>query len=82
MQLVARPEPDVLHDPSYGLIRCGRQTQRGGEFSTFQYVHAYGMKAARRFRAMMRERFGAFQRVGPIMRNVPPAFVLRYRQPK
>lgn len=50
-----------------------------GDFRTFQYVHAYGMRAARRFRAAMLERFESFERVGPIVRNVPPAFVLRYR---
>jgi phospholipid N-methyltransferase len=26
----------------------------------------------------MQERFGGFERLGPVMRNVPPAFVLRY----
>ncbi len=50
-----------------------------GDFRTFQYVHAYGMRAARRFRARMLERFEHFERIGPIVRNVPPAFVLRYR---
>ena len=49
-----------------------------GDFRTFQYVHAYGMRAARRFRARMLERFEHFERIGPIVRNVPPAFVLRY----
>ena len=49
-----------------------------GDFRTFQYVHAYGMRAARRFRAMMQERFEGFERIGPVVRNVPPAFVLRY----
>lgn len=49
-----------------------------GDFRTFQYVHAYGLRAARRFRAMMQERFSGFERIGPIVRNVPPAFVLRY----
>jgi phosphatidylethanolamine/phosphatidyl-N-methylethanolamine N-methyltransferase len=49
-----------------------------GDFRTFQYVHAYGLRAARRFRAMMQERFDGFERIGPTMRNVPPAFVLRY----
>lgn len=48
------------------------------DFRTFQYVHAYGMKSARRFRSRMSERFKAFERIGPIVRNVPPAFVLRY----
>ncbi len=49
------------------------------DFRTFQYAHAYGMKSARRFRGLMTERFQNFERIGPIMRNVPPAFVLRYR---
>ena len=49
------------------------------DFRTFQYAHAYGMKSARRFRARMSERFEDFERIGPIVRNVPPAFVLRYR---
>ena len=49
-----------------------------GDFRTFQYVHAYGMRAARRFRARMQERFTGFERIGPIVRNVPPAFVLRF----
>ncbi|HEB54641.1 MAG TPA: phospholipid methyltransferase [bacterium] len=49
------------------------------DFRTFQYAHAYGLKAARRFRALMNERFAHFERIGPIVRNVPPAFVLRYR---
>jgi phosphatidylethanolamine/phosphatidyl-N-methylethanolamine N-methyltransferase len=49
------------------------------DFRTFQYAHAYGMKAARRFRALMDARFAHFERIGPVVRNVPPAFVLRYR---
>jgi phospholipid N-methyltransferase len=58
-----------------GICKC---LEHGGDFRTFQYVHAYGMKAARRFRALMSERFDHFERIGPIVRNVPPAFVLRY----
>lgn len=50
----------------------------GGDFRTFQYVHAYGMRAAKRFRSLMDARFTSFERIGPIIRNVPPAFVLRY----
>jgi phospholipid N-methyltransferase len=59
-----------------GIVRSLRGTH--GDFRTFQYVHAYGMRAARRFRSLMAERFDGFERVGPIVRNVPPAFVLRY----
>jgi phospholipid N-methyltransferase len=59
-----------------GIVAVLRESK--GEFRTFQYVHAYQMGAARRFRAMMQERFDGFERIGPIVRNVPPAFVLRY----
>jgi len=59
-----------------GILASLRGTE--GEFRTFQYVHAYQLRAARRFRALMAERFDGFERVGPIVRNVPPAFVLRY----
>jgi phospholipid N-methyltransferase len=52
----------------------------GGEFRTFQYVHAYRMAAARRFRKLMAERFHGFRRLGPVLRNVPPAYVLSYRR--
>ena len=63
-----------------GIVESLHETR--GEFRTFQYVHAYRLKAARRFRRLMGERFDGFERVGPIVRNVPPAFVLRYWHPK
>ncbi|MEO6594213.1 MAG: phospholipid methyltransferase [Planctomycetota bacterium] len=59
-----------------GVVHCLRGTH--ADFRTFQYVHAYGLRAARRFRAIMAERFDGFERIGPVVRNVPPAFVLRY----
>lgn len=52
--------------------------ESNGEFRTFQYMHAYGMKSARAFRETMGSHFRGFERIGPIVRNVPPAFVLRY----
>jgi phospholipid N-methyltransferase len=51
-----------------------------GEFRTFQYVHAFGLPSARRFRAMMAERFPRYHRSTPVLRNVPPAYVSTYRQ--
>lgn len=50
----------------------------GGEFRTFQYVHAYRLPAARRFRRMMAEHFASCERSQPVVRNVPPAYVLTY----
>lgn len=51
-----------------------------GEFRTFQYVHAYGLKSAQRFRAMMAERFSVYHRSAAVLRNVPPAYILSYRK--
>lgn len=69
--------PPVVQD---GVVASIVWALRGheGDFRTFQYVHAYGMRAARRFRGLMQERFAGFERIGPIVRNVPPAYVLRY----
>jgi len=50
-----------------------------GEFRTFQYVHAYGLPAARRFREVMDRLFGSCTRSQPVLRNVPPAYVLTYK---
>ncbi|MEZ5987733.1 MAG: phospholipid methyltransferase [Planctomycetota bacterium] len=50
----------------------------GAEFRTFQYVHAYGLPKAQRFRRDMQRRFGPARVVGPILRNLPPAFVLSW----
>ncbi|MBK9129946.1 MAG: SAM-dependent methyltransferase [Phycisphaerales bacterium] len=51
-----------------------------GEFRTFQYLHAYRLPKARSFRALMAKHFSHFERSRPILRNVPPAFVLTYRR--
>ncbi len=58
-----------------GVVEC---LHPAGDFRTFQYMHAYGMATARRFRSLMDERFASFERIGPILRNMPPAYVLRY----
>ncbi len=50
-----------------------------GVFRTFQYVHAYRLPAARRFRAAMEDLFGSCTRSQAVLRNVPPAYVLTYR---
>lgn len=68
--------PTVQDSVIDGIVWALRGTD--GDFRTFQYVHAYALRAARRFRARMQERFTGFERIGPVVRNVPPAFVLRY----
>ncbi len=50
-----------------------------GQFRTFQYVHAFRMNTAKRFRAAMAAKFAHFERSRSVLRNVPPAYVLAYR---
>ena len=50
----------------------------GTEFRTFQYVNAYPLPRAIRYRRRMSALFGPPQCIGPIWRNLPPAFVLRW----
>ena len=50
----------------------------GGEFRSFQYVHAYRMASAQRFRSAMAAEFSHYQRTAAVVRNVPPAYVLVY----
>jgi phospholipid N-methyltransferase len=50
----------------------------GAQFRTFQYVHAYGLPPAVRFRRRMRERFGPHTRQTTVLCNLPPARVLSW----
>ena len=50
----------------------------GAQFRTFQYVHAYPLPPAVRFRHRMRELFGPHTREATVVRNVPPAYVLSW----
>lgn len=52
--------------------------QGGGEFRTFQYVHAYPLPTARRYRARMDGVFGPGRRGKAVARNIPPAYVLSW----
>jgi len=54
----------------------------GGTFTTFQYVHAYGMTAAASFRRELSARLGSGPHSHLVVRNVPPAFVLTWRRLK
>jgi phosphatidylethanolamine/phosphatidyl-N-methylethanolamine N-methyltransferase len=49
----------------------------GGTFRTFSYVQSYVTGGAREVRSVMRASFDAFTLHGPVLRNFPPAFVLR-----
>ncbi|MCX5660669.1 MAG: ribosomal RNA adenine dimethylase domain-containing protein [Planctomycetota bacterium] len=70
--------PPTVQD---GIIdSIDRLARPGCEFRTFQYVHAYALPAAVRFRKKMRELFGPHRRSAPVLRNLPPSFVLSWRR--
>lgn len=52
----------------------------GAEFRTFQYMHAYCLPTAIRFRRRMATVFGPHGRHAAVFRNLPPAFVLCWRR--
>ena len=51
-----------------------------GVFTTFNYVGAYSMPAAQRFRVLLRRRFAEVMISRPVLRNIPPAYVLTARK--
>lgn len=50
----------------------------GSMFRMFQYVHAYHLPSAIRFRRRMAELFDEYHRSRVVMKNIPPAFVLTW----
>lgn len=51
-------------------------------FTTFSYVHAIPLGSARRFRALLAERFEEVVPSRTVWRNAPPAFVFHARRPR
>ena len=49
----------------------------GGTFTTFAYLHAAWMPAARRFRDLLHSFFDTVHQTSVVWRNLPPAFVYR-----
>lgn len=52
----------------------------GGSFTTFQYLHGYGLPQAVSFRRAMTERMGTQPTSRLVVRNVPPAVVLTWHK--
>ena len=52
----------------------------GGTFTTFQYLHGYGLPQAASFRRAMTGRMGVEPITRLVVRNVPPAVVLTWRK--
>ncbi|WP_219462123.1 class I SAM-dependent methyltransferase [Nonomuraea rhizosphaerae] len=53
-----------------------------GAFTTFSYIHAIPLSSARRFRALLNERFEEVVAGRTVWRNAPPAFVFNARRPR
>ena len=58
-----------------------RTLKPGGTFTTFQYVHGYGMPPGRLFRRQMSELMGAAPRRRLVLRNFPPTYILTWTRP-
>jgi phospholipid N-methyltransferase len=58
-----------------------RTLKPGGTFTTFQYVHGYGMPPGRLFRRQMSTLMGAPPRRRLVLRNFPPTYILTWTRP-
>jgi phosphatidylethanolamine/phosphatidyl-N-methylethanolamine N-methyltransferase len=58
-----------------------RTLRPGGTFTTFQYLHGYGLKPGRVFRRAMDARMGGLTSRHLVVRNFPMAFVLTWTRP-
>lgn len=70
---------DTLESIFAGTGQC---LTRGGVFRTFSYVHSYPTRSAAELRDLMGLCFEDYELGTPVMRNLPPAFVLTGRCPR
>lgn len=70
-------------DVQRGLLGAVCSTMSpSGAFTTFSYIHAIPLNSARRFRALLAERFEEVVPGRTVWRNAPPAFVFHARRPR
>lgn len=62
------------------LASVAASLRPGGTFTTFQYLHGYGLPQAASFRRAMTARMGGEPSSRLVVRNVPPAIVLTWRK--
>lgn len=63
------------------LTEVGLALSATGAFTTFTYLHATGMKSARRFRQQLESNFDEVLVTRTVWRNVPPALFYVCRRP-
>ncbi|NUR92439.1 MAG: SAM-dependent methyltransferase, partial [Nonomuraea sp.] len=70
-------------DLQHGLLGAVTSAMSpGAAFTTFSYIHAIPLSSARRFRALLAERFEEVVPGRTVWRNAPPAFVFHARRPR
>lgn len=60
----------------------GQCLTRDGVFRTFSYVHSFPSRGAAQLRDLMDLCFESYDLSAPVLRNLPPAFVLSGRRPR
>ena len=71
LPLILLPAMDAIVDTAAELLPVG------GEFRTFSYLQSYVTPGASRLRQRMRQRFTGFTMGRLVLRNLPPAWVMR-----
>lgn len=73
------PFASLPREATRGILDgIARVLKPGGTFTAFQYVHAYALPPAVAFRRDLRRRLGPMSSRRLVVRNIPPAFVLRW----
>ncbi|MFD1537148.1 class I SAM-dependent methyltransferase [Nonomuraea guangzhouensis] len=72
--------PEELQRDLLGAVSSAMSPS--GAFTTFSYIHAIPLSSARRFRALLAERFEEVVPGRTVWRNAPPAFVFHARRPR
>lgn len=60
------------------VAAVARSIRRGGTFSTFHYLHSYGVPSAAAFRRKMTSALGSAPSIEFVARNLPPALALTW----
>ena len=61
------------------LLEVDKFMAKGCLFRTFQYVHGYYLPPALKFRQRMQEKYGKVERSKIVLKNVPPAYTLTWK---
>jgi phosphatidylethanolamine/phosphatidyl-N-methylethanolamine N-methyltransferase len=73
------PFASLPGDATRAIVDAIAATLRpGGTFTTFQYLHAYGLPPAIAVRRTLSTRLGSRPTFSIVMANLPPAFVIRW----